>query len=222
MTSTLTDPYAPDVYDTSDVYPNLDAANEAARHFGDNYDFGIDDECDVYEEEFTNDGRLTIHMEGGEENTFDVEVEAKTEVVTADEGVAEVKQQGKAEGEQELRHAEGLLESKTKSALKEDQQYVYILTHQEYDTKEEDYEPEEIVGVYASVATANIAASVKATEGNVTADDDEEASSEECINWVERHDQFGCITISKDDGSHEHFRFTVTRHVVRGIKNFEF
>ena len=222
MTSTLTDPYAPDVYDTSDVYPNPEAANEAARHFGDNYGFGKDDECDVYEEEFTGDGRLTIHMEGGEENTFDVEVEAKTEVVTADEGVAEVKQQGKPEGEQELPHAEGVRESKTKTALKEDQRYVYILTHQEYDTEEEDYGAEEIVGVYASVATANIVASVKATEGDVTPDEDEEDSSEEFTNWMERHDQFGCITISKDDGLHEHFRFTVTRHVVRGIKNFEF
>ena len=215
MTSTLTDPYAPDVYDTSDVYTNLDAANEAARHFGDNYGFGINDECDVYEEDFTSDGRLTIHMEGGEENTFDVEVEAKTEVITADEGVAEVKQQGKPEGEQELRHAEGLRESKTKAALKEDQRYVYILTHQEYDTEEEDYGLEEIIGVYAFVATANIAASVKATE-----DHGEEDPSDELHKWVESYDQFGCVTLSLDDDisdMNEQWRCTVTRHQVRNF-----
>lgn len=222
VTSTLTDPYKEDIHDTSDVYPDLEAANEAARQFGDVYGFGIDQEgLEAYEEELTSDGRLTIHMDNGEGNTFDVELKAKLEVTTSDEIVAEVNQQGKPEEEQELRHAEGVRERKTKSAFKEDQRYVYILTHEEYDTEEEDYGPVEIIGVYASVATANIAASVKATEDDVTSDDDEEDSSEEFNNWVERHDRFGCITISKDDGLHEHWRFTVTRHVVRGIKNFK-
>ena len=217
MTSTLTDPYNSDVHDTSDVYTNLEAANEAARHFGDDYGFGKDEECDVYEEEFTSDGRLTIHMEGGEENTFDVEVEARTEVAASDEVGTMVEQQGGPDGEQKPRHAEGVPESKTKPAKKE-REYVYVLTHEEYLTEVGDCGPAETIGVYWSVASANTAASIKATEDHTTSDDEEEDSSNEFSNWVECHDKFGCINISQDDGENGSWKCTVERHEVKGLK----
>ena len=200
MTSTLSDPYSPDTHDVSDVFSTLEAANEAAKHFGDDYGFYADpNENDQYQEQLTSDGRIFIHMEGPEDHTFDVLVEARTLEVPATE-----------ESQTTERQHKGLSEVLRR---KKDQR-VYIVTHEDYDRSIRDWGHEEIIGVYGSVAKANIAARAR-MQDNLGGSEDEGSEGENEVNSPEESfDSEGAITLTAEDGAHEQWMCSVNSYKV--------
>lgn len=200
MTSTLSDPYSPDTHDVSNVFPTLQAANEAAKHFGDDYGFYADpDENDEYQEQLTSDGRLVIHMEGGEEETFDVRVEARTLEVPATDAGQTTERQHKGLSEVERR--------------KKDHR-VYIVTHEEYDHSIGDWGHEEIIGVYGSVAKANIAARARMKDNLGGSEDEGSEGENEVDSPEESFDSEGSVTLTAEDGIHQQWMCSVNSYKV--------
>lgn len=167
FTSALIDPYNDPTHDVSEaVYIDLEAANEAARHFVEQYgielpedeESGEDDETDKneeFEEWGTADGRWGAKMDVGEGTKLTVEV-IKREVV----------------GGRSLRHVEGSnveerSEDERKSLLKTarptKKQHAPTINHPIYIITREfksnnynaDPSPLEIVAVYDSAQKAN-------------------------------------------------------------------
>ena len=205
VTLTLSTSSSHDECDVSNVFSTSEAANEAAKRFGKDYAFDYaSDANDEYKEELTSDGRLTVHLQDRNEQTFEARVEARTLEVPAT-AAAETR---------ERRHKRLLLELERRKK----NQRVYIVTNQAYDPMIQDLGSEEIIGVYGSVSKANVAAreTMKDNLGG-SEDEDEDEGSEDESDVDPREEGFdseGCITLTAAEGRCDQWMCSVNSYKV--------